>query len=34
MKRLLRVEWDAIAGIVAALAALIMPFLHILEINV
>jgi hypothetical protein len=34
MKRLLRVEWDAIAGIVAALAALIMHFLHILEINV
>jgi hypothetical protein len=34
MKRLLRVEWDAIAGIVAALVALIMHFLHILEINV
>jgi len=34
MKRLLKVEWDAIAGIVAALAALIMHFLHILEINV
>ena len=34
MKRLLRVEWAAIAGIVAALAALIMHFLHILEIDV
>jgi hypothetical protein len=34
MKRLLRVEWDAIAGIVAALVALIMHFLHILELNV
>jgi hypothetical protein len=34
MKRLLRVEWDAVAGIVAALVALIMHFLHILEINV
>ena len=33
MKRLLRVEWAAIAGIVAALAALIMHFLHILEIQ-
>ena len=33
MNRLLRVEWDAIAGIVAALVALIMHFLHILEIN-
>jgi hypothetical protein len=28
----MRVEWDAIAGIVAALVALIMHFLHILEI--
>jgi hypothetical protein len=34
MKRLLRVEWDAIAGIVAAVAALIMHFLHTLEIDV
>ncbi len=34
MNRLLRVEWDAIAGIVAAMVALIMHFLHILEINV
>jgi hypothetical protein len=33
MKRLLRVEWDAIAGLVAALAALIMHFLHIVDAN-
>jgi hypothetical protein len=32
-KRLIRLEWDAIAGIIAALAALVLHFLHIVEIG-
>jgi hypothetical protein len=31
MKRLLRLDWDALAGIVAALAALILHLLHIVD---
>jgi hypothetical protein len=33
MRRLLRIEWDAVAGITAAFAALIMHFLHIVDAN-
>lgn len=31
LKQLLRLDWDAIAGIVAAVAALVMHFLHVIE---
>lgn len=31
MKRLLRLDWEAVAGVVAALAALVLHFLHIVE---
>ena len=31
MKKFLRLDWDAIAGIVAAMAAIIMHFLHLIE---
>ncbi len=31
MKRLLKVEWEAVAGIVAAVIALVMHFLHLIE---
>ncbi len=31
LKRLLKVEWEAIAGIVAAVIALVMHFLHLIE---
>jgi hypothetical protein len=34
MKRLLRFDWDALAGIAAAGAALVMHFLHIVEADV
>jgi hypothetical protein len=34
MKRFLRLDWDAIAGIVAAVAALVMHFLHVIEADV
>ncbi|MEA1995138.1 MAG: hypothetical protein U9N18_03170 [Campylobacterota bacterium] len=34
MKRLLNLDWDAIAGIAAAVAALVLHFLHIVEIDV
>lgn len=34
MKRFLRLDWDAIAGVVAAVAALIMHFLHVIEADV
>lgn len=34
MKRFLRIDWDAIAGIAAAFAALVMHFLHIIEADV
>ena len=34
MKRLLRIEWDAVAGILAAVAALVMHFLHLIEQDV
>ena len=34
MKRLLRLDWDAIAGIVAAVAALVMHFLHVIEADI
>jgi hypothetical protein len=34
MKRFLRLDWDAIAGIVAAVAALVMHFLHALETDI
>ena len=33
-KRIIRLDWDAIAGVIAALAALILHFLHIVEIGV
>lgn len=32
-KRLIRLDWDVIAGIIAALAALILHFLHIIEVG-
>ena len=31
MKRYLRFEWEAIAGIIAAVAAIVLHFLHIVE---
>jgi hypothetical protein len=34
VKRFLRVEWDAIAGIIAAVTALVLHFLHIVDQNV
>jgi len=34
MKRFLRLDWDAIAGIIAAVAALVMHFLHVIEADV
>jgi hypothetical protein len=34
MKRFLRLDWDAIAGIAAAVAALVMHFLHVLEADI
>jgi hypothetical protein len=34
MGRFLRLDWDAIAGIMAALAALVMHFLHVIETEV
>lgn len=34
MKRLLRLDWDAIAGIVAAVAALVLHLLHVIEPDV
>ncbi len=33
LKRLLKQDWDAIAGIVAALAALVLHFLHVTDID-
>ena len=34
MKRILKYDWDAIAGIIAAVAAIVMHMLHIVEENV
>ena len=34
LKRIIRLDWDVIAGIIAALVALILHFLHIVEIGV
>lgn len=34
LKRVIRLDWDAIAGVIAALAALILHFLHIVETGV
>ena len=34
MKRFLRLDWDAIAGIAAAVAALVMHFLHVIEADI
>lgn len=34
LKRLLQLDWDAIAGIVAAVIALVMHFLHVIEEDV
>lgn len=34
MKRILKYDWDAIAGIVAAFAAILMHFLHVVEEDV
>ena len=34
MKRLLQLDWDAVAGILAAVAALVMHFLHVIEADV
>ncbi len=34
MKRILKYDWDAIAGIIAALAAIVMHFLHIVDTDV
>jgi len=32
-ERLIRLEWDAIAGVIAALVALVLHFLHIVEVG-
>lgn len=34
IKKLLRVEWDAVAGILAAMAAIILHFLHVVDEHV
>lgn len=34
IKKLLRVEWDAVAGILAAIAAIILHFLHVVDEDV
>ena len=34
MHRLLRIEWDAIAGVVAAIAAIVLHFLHVIDTEV
>ncbi|MDX1384876.1 MAG: hypothetical protein R3190_14585 [Thermoanaerobaculia bacterium] len=34
LRRLLHMDWDAIAGVVAAVIALIMHFLHLIEVEV
>ena len=34
MKRFLRIEWEAVAGIIAAVAALVLHLLHIVESDV
>jgi len=34
MHRLLRIEWDAVAGVVAAIAAIVLHFLHVVETDV
>lgn len=31
LKRILTVDWDAIAGIIAAVAAIVMHFLHVID---
>ncbi|NIQ00228.1 MAG: hypothetical protein GWM98_07170 [Nitrospinaceae bacterium] len=33
-KRLIQIDWDAIAGIIAAVAAIVMHYLHALEVDV
>ncbi len=33
LKRLIRVDWDVIAGIIAALVAMVLHFLHIVEVG-
>lgn len=33
LKRIIRLDWDAIAGVIAALVALILHFLHIVEVG-
>ena len=34
MKRLLRLEWEVIAGLLAAVTALVLHFLHIIETEI
>lgn len=34
LKRLLYLDWDAIAGVIAAVAAIVMHFLHIIDVEV
>jgi hypothetical protein len=34
LKRLLRMDWDALAGVIAAVAAIVMHFLHLVETDV
>ena len=34
MNRLLRIEWDAIAGVVAAITAIVLHFLHVIDLEV
>jgi hypothetical protein len=34
MKRILKYDWDAIAGIIAAVAAILMLFLHLVETDI
>lgn len=34
LKRLLTLDWDAVAGIIAAIAAIVMHFLHIIDVDV
>lgn len=34
MNRLLKIEWDAIAGVVAAITAIVLHFLHVIDLEV
>ena len=34
MHRLLKIEWDAVAGVLAAVTAIVLHFLHVIETEV